>query len=312
MNTHSLPQPGRLFLTDGGLETDFIFNRGIDLPCFASIMLLRDAQGRHQLEAYFRRYLEIARGTGAGFILESATWRASPDWAAPLGLALAELEHLNLAAIEMLKALRAEYQTETMPIFVSGCHGPRGDGYDPERIMSIGEARDYHAWQAEILARAGADMLSGLTMTNVNEAIGVARAARDVGLPAVISFTVETDGRLPTGDMLGDAIEAVDAATDGYPAYFMINCAHPSHFETSLAEGSGWTRRIRGLRVNASRCSHAELDAMTVLDDGDPAELGREHRALRAQLPWIDVLGGCCGTDHRHVAAIAQACLETA
>jgi len=304
-----LPQLDRLFLTDGGLETDFIFSQGIDLPCFSSIALLRDEEGRRRLDAYFRRYLEIARDAGAGFILESATWRASPDWAEPLSLDLAELEVLNAAAIEMLKPLRDEFGSQSLPIVISGCHGPRGDGYDPERIMSIAEARDYHSWQARILAEAGADILSALTMTNVNEAAGFVAAARDAGLPAVVSFTVETDGRLPTGDLLGEAIEAVDAAIGSYAAYFMINCAHPSHFEGALAEGGDWTNRIRGLRANASRCSHAELDIMTALDDGDPEELGRQHGALRQRFPRINVLGGCCGTDHRHVAAIARECL---
>jgi homocysteine S-methyltransferase len=307
-----LPQLDRLFLTDGGLETDLMFNHGIDLPGFAAITLLRTAEGRAALEAYFRRYLDFARRIGAGFILESASWRASADWAPQLGVTPAELDRLSARSVEMLKALRNEYETPATPIVVSGCIGPRGDGYDPGRIMSRGEAEAYHLRQAAALAAAGPDLLTAMTLTNVNEAIGIAAAAETVGLPVVLSFTVETDGRLPTGDPLGAAIQAVDQATAGYPAYFMINCAHPSHFEETLAKGGSWTRRIRGLRANASRCSHAELEAMTELDAGDPAGLGEDYRRLRERLPQINVLGGCCGTDQRHVEAIAEACMEMA
>ena len=305
--TH-LPQLERLFVTDAGLETDLIYNRGIEIPCFASITLLRDEAGRSALEAYFRSFLELASRLGTGCLLESASWRASPDWAPKLGLSLEELDDLNRRSVEMLNALKDEYQAKGTPVVVSGCIGPRGDGYDPGAIMTVGEAEAYHGRQARALAAAGPDLLSAITLTNVNEAIGVTRAARTVGLPVVISVTVETDGRLPTGDTLAAAIEAVDKATGGYPAYYMINCAHPSHFAAVLDDGAQWTRRIRGLRANASKCSHAELDAMTELDSGDPAELADLHRDLRERLPHINVLGGCCGTDIRHVTAIAEAC----
>ena len=308
----SLPQLERPFLTDGGLETDLIFNHGIDLPLFASITLLQSEAGRAALTAYFGPYLAIARDAGAGFVLESATWRASPDWAPRLGLTLDELAQLNRDAVAMLKALRGEWASEAMPIVISGNFGPRGDGYDPGALMTAQEAETYHRWQADLLAGAGADMLTALTLNNIPEAIGFVRAATATGLPAVLSFTVETDGRLPTGDALGAAIDAVDDATGGAAAYFMVNCAHPSHFADVLVAGEPWTARVRGLRANASRCSHAELDAMTELDAGDPAQLGSEYRALRDRLPGLTVLGGCCGTDHRHVAAIAEACLAAA
>jgi len=299
----------RLFLTDAGLETDFIYNRGIDLPFFASIALLRTESGRQVLKDYYLPYLELAVQHDAGFVLESASWRASPDWAEPLGLTLAELDALNVASIDLLHELRDAFAPLGSPILVSGCIGPRGDGYDPGRIMSPAEAEDYHSHQAAILSSARPDMLSAFTMNNVNEAIGVTRATAATVLPFVLSFTVETDGRLPTGDPLGAAIEAVDAATDGYPAYYMINCAHPVHFATMLEQGAAWLHRVRGIRANASRCSHAELDAMTELDAGDPQDLALHYRALRARHPEIQVLGGCCGTDHRHVEAIARECL---
>jgi len=309
MTFTTLPQLDRPFLTDGGLETDILFNRGIDLPYFASITLLTTAQGREALTDYFRGFLDLAIRTGNGFILESATWRASPDWAEPLGVSQDQLDTLNRDAVAMLVRLREAYDPAKIPIIVSGCIGPRGDGYDPGRIMGVDEAQTYHAHQIATLTGAGADMLTAITMTNVPEAIGVTRAARAAGAPVAISFTVETDGRLPTGDRLADAVGAVDGATQAGPAYYMINCAHPDHFTTTLEDGAEWATRVRGLRANASRCSHAELDAMTELDIGDPDELAGLHRDLRLRFPHLTVFGGCCGTDLRHVTAIAEACL---
>ena len=306
--TAHLPQLDRLFLTDAGLESDMIFNKGIELPCFSSLVLLRTADGRAALERYFCDFLNLARRSGTGCLLETATWRASSDWAELLGLSLEEMDRLNRDAVALLLDLRDEHASESHPVIISGCIGPRGDGYDPGKIMGYAEAAEYHGRQASVLAAAGVDMLSAITMTNVNEAIGIARAAERVGLPVAISFTVETDGRLPTGDRLGDAIAEVDDATAGYPAYYMVNCAHPTHFWNVLMEGGAWTGRLRGVRANASRCSHAELDAMTTLDDGDPDELAELYRRLRDQLPQLTVLGGCCGTDIRHVTAIADAC----
>jgi len=306
---NSLPQLERLFLTDGGLETDLIFNRGVNLPCFASITLLQTANGREMLRDYFRAYLAVAASHGAGFILESASWRGSQDWADPLGLTRDELDTLNVASVDLLHELRREFAPSGIPIIVSACMGPRGDGYDPGRIMSPAEAEDYHSHQAHVLASAGPDMLSAFTINNVSEAVGMARAAAQTGLSFALSFTVETDGRLPTGEGLRWAIEEVDAATGGYPSYYMVNCAHPTHFEGQLA-GGDWVGRVRGIRSNASRCSHAELDAMSSLDAGDPQDLGRRYSALRARLPQLNVLGGCCGTDHRHVQAIADECIR--
>ena len=310
MTTSPLPQLRRPFLTDAGLETDILFNRGIDLPHFASITLLSNETGRRALADYFRGFLQLAERMQIGLILESATWRASPDWAEPLGFSQAELDALNRDAVDMLLRLREEHRSAVPHIIVSGCIGPRGDGYDPGRIMSVEEAELYHSHQASVLASTGADMLTAITMTNVPEAIGVVRAAQALEAQVAISFTVGTDGRLPTGEGLSNAVAAVDQATDAYPAYYMINCAHPTHFAASLDEGAEWTARIRGVRANASRCSHAELDAMTELDTGDPAELAALHSDLRQRFPNINVLGGCCGTDLRHVTAIAEACLR--
>jgi len=308
-----LPQlDGGLFLTDGGIETDLIFNDGMELPHFAAFDLLKTEEGTAALRAYYARYAGIARANGIGFILESPTWRASADWGRKLGYSQAALAQANAKAIQLMAELRREYRSETTPMVISGCVGPRGDGYDPGAVMSADEAQDYHAEQIGVFAKSDADMVTAITMTNANEAIGLARAAHAAGMPVAISFTLETDGRLPTGQGLKEAIEEVDAATGNAPAYYMINCAHPTHFDATLTPGAAWVQRIRGLRANASRRSHAELNEAPDLDEGNPAELGAEYHAILRRHPQINVLGGCCGTDRRHVEAICGACKQAA
>lgn len=297
---------GDFFLTDGGLETTLVFLQGIDLPHFSAIDMMRTPEGIETLREYYRQYAEIARDAGAGFIFESPTWRSSPDWALKLGLPDTEMVELNLRSIEIGEDIRSEFETSTMPIVLSGCIGPRGDGYSPDNMMSADEAAEYHSTQVGTFASTAADMISAMTINYLNEAVGVANAARASGMPCAISFTVETDGRLPTGESLKEAIEATDEITDGYPAYYMVNCAHTTHFAGVLND-EPWTGRIGGIRANASKKSHAELDESIELDIGDPAEFGREYRELTTRLPQINVLGGCCGTDTRHVKAITQA-----
>jgi S-methylmethionine-dependent homocysteine/selenocysteine methylase len=305
----ALPQlGGGLFLTDGGIETTLIFHEGLELPDFAAFHLLQDSKGEAALRKYFRTYAGIAKRLGVGLVLESATWRASPDWATRLGYTRETLAQANRKAIRLLEEIRSELAQEKIEVVISGCLGPRGDGYSPGNTMSDRDAEAYHRDQVETFADTAADMVTAITMNYVEEAIGIARAAQRAGMPVVISFTVETDGRLPTGQTLRAAIEQVDAATSGYPSYYMINCAHPTHFDGVLAEGEPWTHRIRGLRANASRKSHAELNEAPELDIGDPAELAVQHAAMVRRLPQISVLGGCCGTDHRHVEQIAVAC----
>ncbi|MBL9172047.1 MAG: homocysteine S-methyltransferase family protein [Verrucomicrobiales bacterium] len=304
-----LPQlSGRLFLADGGLETTLMFHEGVDLPYFAAFDLLKDATGTAILHRYFARYAEIARNRGLGVVLESPTWRANPDWAAKLGYDAASLAEVNRRGIALLAAVRDEFETTRTPIVLSGNLGPRGDGYRVESRMTARQARDYHAPQVDNLAKCGADMIAGFTMNYAEEAIGIANAARETGIPAAIAFTVETDGRLPSGQTLAEAIEQTDTDSAGHPAYYMINCAHPTHLESAVREPGAWRGRLRGLRANSSKRSHAELDASPDIDIGDPGELGREYRALRETMPHLTVLGGCCGTDHRHIEAICAAC----
>ena len=312
-NRKQLPQlAGGLFLTDGGIETTLIFQEGLELPYFAAFHVLREKAGRETLARYYERYMAIAKADGVGFILESPTWRASTDWGDKLGYTRDEIAMANRESIRLMIELRDKHGAAAKPIVVSGCVGPRGDGYDPGQVMSAQEAQTYHAHQIGALAEAGTDMVSAITMTNANEAIGVAKAAMKAEVPVAIAFTLETDGRLPTGQALSDAIGEVDAATAAAPAYYMINCAHPLHFHDTLRTAQGWTKRIRGIRANASRRSHQELNDAPDLDAGDPIELGGQYRDLLRQHPQINVLGGCCGTDHRHVASISLACRTAA
>jgi S-methylmethionine-dependent homocysteine/selenocysteine methylase len=296
-----LPQEdGGLFITDGGMETTLIFHEGLDLPDFASFVLLDDDAGLEALRGYYRTYLELARDRGVGIVLDTPTWRANRDWGERLGYPAEELEDVNRRAVALLEELRQP------GMLLSGCIGPRGDGYRVDSSMSADEAEEYHAPQVETFADTSADLVSALTLTYADEATGIVRAANQSGTPVVVSFTVETDGRLPSGQSLGGAIEQVDAQTAGGAAYFMINCAHPTHFEGVL-EPAPWLERLRGLRANASKKSHAELDEAEELDEGDPAELAAAYATLRERLPNLNVVGGCCGTDHRHIDAISAA-----
>jgi S-methylmethionine-dependent homocysteine/selenocysteine methylase len=307
----SLPQltSDRPFLTDGGLETALVFHQGLDLPDFAAFPLLDSDEGRASLAAYYLPYLDLAERLGRGFVLDTPTWRANLDWGARLGYDAARLAAVNHRAVEFVASLAAERTGVTT--VVNGVVGPRGDGYVVGATMSAAEAAAYHGLQARALAEAGAAMMSAITMTYAEEAIGVTRAAAAVGLPCVISFTVETDGRLPSGQTLGDAVAQVDRASRVAPAYYMVNCAHPTHFTHVLEPGAPWLARVQGLRANASRLSHAELDEAAELDRGDIAELASLYASV-GSLVDLCVVGGCCGTDHEHVAAVATALTSSA
>jgi S-methylmethionine-dependent homocysteine/selenocysteine methylase len=308
-----LPQlEGDLFLTDGGIETVLIFHEGIDLPAFAAFDLLKDEEGTERLRSYYAPYVALARERRVGFVLESPTWRANPRWAGELGYDRDQLDRLNRKAIALLEEIRDEHEAGGPPIVISGCVGPHDDGYNPSELLTAEAAEEYHSTQIGTFADTPADMVTAITMTYAEEATGVARAAAEAGLPAAISFTVETDGRLPSGQALGEAIEQVDRETGTSPSYYMINCAHPTHFTSVLEQGDGWRDRIAGLRANASTRSHAELDEADELDEGDPADLGARYAELREVLPRLCVIGGCCGTDHRHVAEIRDAWLARA
>ncbi len=301
-----LPQlSGELFLTDAGIETDLMFNHGIEIREFAAHTLLPDPAGREALSNYFRGFLSLANEHDAGFILDSQTWKTHMHWAAALGEDEQELHEANKASIAFIAGLRNDFSGNSKPIVLSAPIGPRGDAYAPEAEVAADEAEEYHAKQLGWLAETEVDMVTATTFTQSHEAIGVVRAAQSLRLPIVISFTVETDGKLPTGQPLGEAIQAVDDVTNSAAAYFMVNCAHPDHFFHVL-DDSDWARRIHGLRCNASRLSHAELDECEELDDGDPVELGEQYKSIAKKMPWLNVFGSCCGSDLRHLRQIAN------
>jgi homocysteine S-methyltransferase len=284
---------------------------GIDLPCFASFPLLEDEAGRDRLSRYFEPFLRTAHERGVGFILDTATWRANADWGERLGYSSEALADINRQSVSLAAKLRDGFDTEKSPVVIAGLLGPRGDGYRAEERMDAAEAEQYHRAQIEVFRDTEADMISAVTIPYSTEATGIVRAAQACGMPVAISFTVETDGRLPSGETLADAITEVDSATGNGAAYFMVNCAHPTHLGDLPVTDAPWRNRVRGLRANASALSHAELDAATELDAGNPLELGQQYRALRGQMPRLSVLGGCCGTDHRHIIAICEACLPS-
>lgn len=300
------PPADTVVVADAGLETWLVFERGIDLPAFAAYPLAGTADGRALLAEYYAHYAAIAEAVGAALVLEAPTWRANPDWAATLGHDTSALAELIAASVDVVDEVRSRW-TGSQPFLVGGAVGPRGDGYAIGATMDVETATDYHSFQIGCMAETPVDVVTGMTIGYTDEAIGIARAAEHVDLPVVVSFTVETDGRLPSGMALAEAIETTDQATDGYPTHYMINCAHPTHFDQVLDDDAAWISRIGGLRANASLLSHAELDEMVELDAGDPTDLAARYLALRSQLPALQVVGGCCGTDHRHVEAIATA-----
>ncbi|GFE66923.1 homocysteine S-methyltransferase family protein [Litoreibacter roseus] len=294
------------YLTDGGFETSMLFHEGFDLPHFAAFTIMGKAAGLAAMDRYFTRFVEIAAKHKRGYVLDTNTWRAGAAWAPALGLSTTEMKSVNADAVSWARSFRLRWESRTLPIVINGIVGPAGDGYIATDALSAGAAQDTHAPQIHALAGAGVDMISALTITNAPEAVGIVRAAAAAHIPVVISFTLETDGRLPSGQTLADAIMEVDEATRKGPLYYMINCAHPDHFSDVVSEDAAWLARIGGVRANASRLSHAELDACETLDDGNPEEFGHQHAELARLLPSLKVVGGCCGTDHRHVGCVAD------
>lgn len=313
------------------METQLVFQSDFVLREFSAFELLNSNKGMEFLRNYYRRHVNLATTKEEdghhghlGFVLESVLWRANPDWLHQLGYtSLAEdLPRLCQQAMDLLQEIEKEFPS--IPMVKSGTVGPRSDGYVAALEMTPQQAKEYHTPQIIAMKQAGADIVTAMTMNYINEGIGIALAAEQVGIPVVLSFTVETNGHLRTGETLQNIIETVDAATNGYPAYYMINCAHPTHFlstVSTITNSNGttssttsqeeacyrWKSRLGGIRCNASRKSHAELDECEVLDDGNPVEFGKEYQELLKELPSVNVVGGCCGTDYRHVLEVKRA-----
>jgi len=310
IDTHQLPQlKGQMFVTDGGIETHMMFNEGQDLPDMSVYLLNMSEAGREKMREYYRAYIPICREAEQGFLFDTNTWRANPDWAERAGLDRETLRFANRHAVEFCEEMQAEFTAAGVSSIISGVIGPRRDAWQYDATMTVEEAMDYHRLQVMAFAETSAAYVTAYTLTNVPEAIGIARLAQQAELPVVLSFTLETDGRLPGGKPLDVAIAEVDAGTGNYPAYYMINCVHPIHFAPVIRQGGEWVNRIGGLRVNASMMSHAELDNSPELDIGNIADLAQRYLRLLPLLPNIRVIGGCCGTDHRHIGAICRTCL---
>lgn len=315
MHTKTLQLPqlkGRMFVTDGGVETHLIFNEGQNVPDMSVYLLNMDEAGRAVMRDYYRAYIPICREAAQGFLFDTNTWRANPDWGTRAGYDATMLRDANITAVQFCREMQDEFAAEGVHSIISGVLGPRRDAWQYDGIMTVDEAVAYHSPQIEAFAAAGADLVSGYTLTNTPEAVGMARAAEAADVPVVLSFTLETDGNLPGGKSLETAIAEVEGATNGYPAYYMINCVHPIHFAPVIRQAGSWINRIGGLRVNASMMSHAELDNSPELDIGNIPDLAQRYLRLLPLLPNIRVIGGCCGTDHRHMAAICATCLPGA
>jgi homocysteine S-methyltransferase len=310
---NDMPQPrllphqtGRLFLTDGGIETWLMYKNGFALPHFCDFQLLGDPAGREALRHYYREFARIAKQYGTGYVFCSLTYRASRDWGQLLGLSVDRLAELNLESIAFYREIARDIGLDPGSTLYSGCIGPRGDAYQTNPTITATASEDYHAEQIETFTKAGVDLVTALTLKSIEEAIGIARAARSAGVPSVISFTLDKSRTVDGRRSLRAAIEAVDAATDGAPAYYMINCSHPVDFGPALDHGD-WVRRIRAVRANASSLEHGQLCQLGHLEEGDAAELAGQHRELARLFPHLNVFGGCCGTDYVHVRKICEA-----
>jgi len=307
----------RTFLTNAGTETYLVFQQGFDLPEFCAFTVFEDAEAWGELERnHLGPILQAAADHGHGLMLDALVWRAQPDFVAKLGLGSDQLGHINATAVSRLReaAMRWRrsngFDEQSLPVLIAADIGPRGDGYRVEdAAVTVAAARDYHRPQIQAVVAAGADVVCALTMTGLSESIGIVEACALSGVPVIVSPTVETDGRLPDQSELGSFIRDVDEATGAAPLFYMVNCAHPTHLlptlEAARAAGASWLGRFRGFRANASRKSHQELDDSTELDRGDPRELARDVAEMQ-QTYGLRVIGGCCGTDHEHLAAIAR------
>ena len=304
---NDLPQiSGDLFLRDGGLETTLLFKKGFALPAFASFNLIKDEDGRKAISDNCRSFAAVARDYSMGLILGTPTWRASRVWGEKLGYTDKTLAEAIYQSVDLIKKIRDDYEDATTPIVIEGTMGSRADGYNPEEFMSAEQAQEYHSTQIGTFVDTDVDIVTAFTLTYVDEAVGIVNAAKYAKIPVAISFTLETDGRLPTGTSLVDAIEQVDTATGGGPDYYMINCVHPIHFRDVLASGEPQLKRIRGLMANASSKSHQELNESTELDEGNPVELAEQLLNIKKGVPWVNILAGCCGTDTRLAKAVAK------
>jgi homocysteine S-methyltransferase len=297
---------GKFYLTEGGSETEIMYKWGFELPEFAMFPLLDNPEADAVIRDMYRRYLDVAAEQGTGLLLNGHDYRASPDWGAKLGYSAEGLRDMEQRTIQFLDEMRSEYADRVSDVYIAACIGPRGDAYGTGGDISENEAEDYHSVQLSNLQGTAADMAVAATFNNIPEAIGVIRAANAAGIPIGVSLTLTPEGRLRSGPSLREAVERVEEATEGGAAWFGTNCSHPLEFEPALADAGPWLERLRYVRPNAARMEKIALCSLGHLEDGDPVELGEQMAEVARMLPRTDIIGGCCGTDERHLAEIAR------
>ncbi|WP_159590444.1 homocysteine S-methyltransferase family protein [Chelativorans xinjiangense] len=297
---------GPVFLTEGGSETEIMYRRGFELPEFAMFPLLDIPSAVTAMRDMFRAQLDVAAEFGLGFLLSGLDYRASPDWGAKLGYSATALADANIAAIGFLREIAGDYRDQIPSLLIGGILGPRGDAYGLNRDITAESAEAYHAVQLETLKRTQVDFTCAMTFNNIPEAVGAARAAARIGVPLSVALTLDRTHRLKSGPTLGEAIAEIDAQTGlDAPDYYLVNCSHPLEYEPALDDGA-WTRRLRGVRPNASKMEKMELCKLNHLEDGHPVELATQLSNLHARYPHMDVFGGCCGTGDKHLREIAK------
>ena len=299
----------RIFLTDGGTETWLEYKRDFKLTNFSAFHLLNDPEATKAIREYYIKTAQVAQELGTGFIFDSLTYRASRDWGDLLGYSKDSLAEMNQRCLTLYREIAEEVGLLPEDTVISGNIGPGGDAYQLNETLTAENSEEYHIDQVQTFKSAAVDIVTGLTLNSVQEAVGIARAAAKVGLPSVISFTLEKNRRLRSGETLQQAIELVDDAADVAPAYYMINCSHPVDYGPAL-EPKPWAKRIRGLRSNASSLDHGTLCQLGHLEEGDPEELAQQNGDFKKSFPHINVFGGCCGTDFVHVKKIAEAVMS--
>ena len=296
---------GRLYLTEGGIETEIMYKDGFELPQFAMFPLLDDPAALEAMKGIWRRMLGVAADAGFCVVLNGLDYRASPDWGKLLGYSDEGLATMQLRCIDFLRDLARDYESHIEKIYISGTIGPRGDAYALHRTITAAEAEDYHSVQLATLARAGVDMAWAMTFNNIPEAVGLTRAAKTAGLPLAMGLTLDSSCKLKSGPTLAEAVTEIDRQTDTGPEFYACNCSHPLEFEPAL-DGGEWQGRLRCIRPNASAMEKIALCKLGHLEDGDPVELGAQMADVATRLPHMDIFGGCCGTDERHLREIAS------
>lgn len=296
---------GELFLTEGGTETEVMFKWGFELPQFAMYPLLDNPEAVRVLQDMYRRYLAVAAKHRMSMLLGGLDYRASPDWGGLLGYSAEGLADMQHRSIEFLRDVARAHGSDVPRILIGGLIGPRGDAYELNRTITADEAEEYHAVQLQTLRAAQVEFACAMTFNNVEEAIGVTRAARRIGVPLIMSLSTEGGGNLASGPSIGEAITRIDSETGGGPACYALNCSHPEEFAHTLTD-EPWVQRLRGFRPNAAKMEKIALCKLGHLEEGDPQDLGRRMGALAERFPHMDVWGGCCGTGDVHLDEIAS------